>query len=172
MYKEGQKTKVPWNSFALGPMGSEMTSNFSSSQTSLLASPLSLLMFLTMQKVGVAFSVSKTFKHFWFILLERLVYLRLKLMTGDPLKCRFTIITFSTPSWGQLYSFSWMFKKKHCNTPQILKLHNYFIKVTIHRKFPLALQKDTASLCWFISSICTKTSRSWSLLKATLFYCY
>lgn len=79
-----------------------------------------------MQKVGVAFSISKTFKHFWFILLERLVYLRLKLMIGDPLKCRLTIITFATPSWGQLYSFSWMFE--NTVTPPSLKTTKLFYR--------------------------------------------
>lgn len=77
-----------------------------------------------MQKVGVAFSISKTFKHFWFILLERFIYLRLKLMIGDPLKCRLTIITFATPSWGQLYSFSWMFESTV--TPLSLKATKLF----------------------------------------------
>lgn len=116
-----------------------------------------------MQKVGVAFSISKTFKHFWFILLERLVYLRLKLMIGDPLKCRLTIITFATPSWGQLYSFSWMFE--NTVTPPSLKTTKLFYRsYCFFIKFSLTLHKDIGSLHWFIpmDNVYNKTSWGWS----------
>lgn len=116
-----------------------------------------------MQKVGVAFSISKTFKHFWFILLERFIYLRLKLMIGDPLKCRLTIITFATPSWGQLYSFSWMFESTV--TPLSLKTTELFYRSYCFLESFLLFYKRILDL--YISSfpmdnIYKKMSRGWS----------